>query len=226
MPKKAEVHHAPTGKKPVAKKKAPLTADKHKGVMQRSSSDEGQENALLSAPVGINGDEDRGFKDDAEKEAAEWYIAEGYGFVNSSLRGSSTGTDRAKDTIKQLDAIMSRSKLSEDIGVYRGVDNGRILFGDSMDGDLTGLEWREKGFSSTTVNEDVAGDFTDVDDDEGDSIPVKMRIVLPKGSSAFQASDIDDEAEMILARNSSFRVVADQGEDDSGVRVIDVELVL
>jgi hypothetical protein len=101
---------------------------------------------------------------------------------------------------------------------------------------MTGLEWREKGDSSTTVNEDVADDFVDSDEDDdeddedgggggGDSVPVKLRIVLPKGSSAFQASDVDDEAELILARNSAFRVVKDRGEDSMGTRVLDVQLL-
>lgn len=207
-------------------KKSPMSTEQHTRIMQTISDADRQENALLSTPTGINGEENRGFQDEQERESAEWYVAEGYSFVNSFLRGSSIGTERSKETIKLLDAVMDRSKLTKDIGAYRGMDNGRLLFGDSLDADLTGLEWREKGYSSITVNEDVAGDFTDTDDEGQDTIPVKMRIALPKGTSTFQASDVDDEAELIIARNSAFRVIRDHGEDDSGIRVLDVELVL
>lgn len=209
---------------------APMSAAKHSSIMNKTSSEAGQEDVLLSAPVGINGDDDRGFADEDEKEAAEFYVASGYGFVNAALRGSGEPTGRAKESIEKLDAIMDRSKLPSDTGVYRGVGDGRVLFGDSLDGDLTGFEWKEKGYSSTSVNEDVADDFIDSagDDDEdgGDSTPIKMRIVLPSGTPAFQASDVDDEAELIVGRGSNFRVIADRGEDDTGTRVIDVELVL
>lgn len=232
-----------TAKKTTAKKtttpkvSAPMTAEKHSRIMDKMGDEDSQVEALLSTPVGIDGDEDRGFNSPEEKKAAKDYIGSGYGFVNSFLRGQNEGNDKAKEDIKQLDAIMARSKTTEDIGVYRGVGNGRLMFGDSLDGDMTGLEWREKGYSSTTVNEDVADDFTtaDGDDDDeddedgggggGDSGPIKMRIVLPKGTSAFQASDIDDEAEMIVDRNSAFRVIKDRGVDDMGVRVLDVQLL-
>lgn len=203
------------------------SSERHDKVMADAGDEDAQTAALESAAVGITDDGERGFTSDDEKDAVETYISAGYGFVNSMLRGSSKGDDDTREQLGHLDAVMKRSKLSRDVAAFRGVDRGRVLFGDSLDGDMTGLEWREKGFSSTTVNPDVADDFTLSDDDEGDgdSTPVKMRIVLPKGTAAIQGSDLDSEAELIIGRDSGFRVVKDRGEDSEGVRILDVELV-
>jgi hypothetical protein len=217
--------------KRIAARKTPMSAAKHSQVMSKTADEDDQAEMLQAAPIGIDGLDSRGFKE-GEKEAADFYIGAGYTFVNASLRGQSQATDKAKETIEKLDAVMERSKLTEDVGVYRGLENGRKLFGDSFDGDLTGVEWKEKAYSSTTVNEDVADDFIGADSEDNDDLdpselgPMKMRIVLPKGTPAMQASDVDDEAELIVGRNSNFRVIKDNGEDDSGVRVIDVELIL
>jgi hypothetical protein len=222
--------------KRIIARNTPMTAAKHSQSMGKISSEEGQEKALRAAPVGLDTDGKRGFNSPAEEKAANFYIGSGYGFVNSFLRGQNDGREaQTQETIKQLDAIMDRSKLQEDIGAFRGVANARLMFGDALEGDMTGLRWTEKGYTSTTVNQDVADDFVDHDaEDEADDwagngrgvVPVKMRIALPQGTPAFQASSVDDEAELVLGRNSNFRVIKDRGRDNTGVRVIDVELVL
>lgn len=225
---------------PAPKKSVVMSKERHAEIMERADDEDNQMAALLLAPAGIDAGDARGFKSDKEEAAVKRYISEGYGFVNSFLRGQFAGNDSTRDQILHLDKVMERSKLTDDAPVFRGVDKrGRVMFGDAFDGDMTGYEWREKGFSSTTTNEDVADDFSlgtgDDDDDEDDEEggggggdntgSVKMRIVLPKGTRAIQGSEVDEEAELILARDSNFRVIQDRGWDPSGVRILDVELV-
>ena len=52
-----------------------------------------------------------------------------------------------------------------------------------------------------------------------------MTITVPAGTGAVQMSEIDHEAELMLERGLRYRVVADHGVDDGGVRRLDVEVL-
>jgi ADP-ribosyltransferase exoenzyme len=151
--------------------------------------------------------------------------------------------------VTDLDQTMSVSPLPEPVVVYRGVKDGSVMFGnawygkylgepgDSMEQqdamwelweagerpDLTGVTWEEKAYSHTTVNGGrLAGYAKKI---MSSMEPVAMTITVPAGTHAVQMSEIDHEAELMLERGLRYRVVADHGVDDGGVRRLDVEVI-
>lgn len=94
------------------------------------------------------------------------------------------------------------------------------MFGDRMDADLTGMQWREDGFVSTSADPGAVDQFT-----SGPN-PVRMRVTAPAGTNAVDLSDPDspDEAELLLNRGLSLEVTADRGVV-AGVRQLDVQVV-
>ncbi|GIE29976.1 hypothetical protein Ait01nite_030210 [Actinoplanes italicus] len=156
--------------------------------------------------------------------AVNTYTGAEYAAINRHLRGQTLpyGYEAADVTpiIARMDQAMAASTLTQDIAVHRGVLHGSQLFGDRLDGDLTGTEWREEAFLSTTVKEATAVSFA-----SGGKTPVVMRILAPAGTPAVEASDMRLEAEVLIARGQRLRVVADRGRDPQGVRHIDVEVV-
>lgn len=151
--------------------------------------------------------------------------------------------------VADLDKTMAVSRLPEPVVVYRGVKDGSrmfpqdVWFGKYLGGpddsieqqdamwelweagerpDLTGVTWEEKAFAHTTVNGDrLAGYARKIVGLE----PVAMTIIVPAGTGAVQMSELDFEAELMLERGLQFRVVADNGVDESGVRRLDVEVL-
>lgn len=149
--------------------------------------------------------------------------------------------------VADLDQTMSVSPLPEPVIVHRGVKDGSVMFGDAWYGkyldpndsfekqdqmwelweagerpDLTGVTWEEKAYSHTTVDGGrLAGYARKIIDQE----PVAMTITVPAGTGAVQMSEIDYEAELMLERGLHFRVTADHGVDEGGVRRLDVEVI-
>jgi hypothetical protein len=146
---------------------------------------------------------------------------------------------RYRADVQRIDEIMDMSRLTQDAVVWRGLRTGRSVFGERDTWnltDLTGFEWVDPAFSSTTTARSVAERFTD----HGG---VRMRMLLPKGSKAIQLSQMPDpgigvmlvdEAELLSARGARFRVVRDNGwtefTDRFGrkgqVRDLDVEIIV
>ncbi|GAA1026844.1 hypothetical protein GCM10009557_05990 [Virgisporangium ochraceum] len=129
-----------------------------------------------------------------------------------------------------LDDVMAASRLAQDVTAHRGVRDARSVFGAAWnDLDVTGLEWREQAFVSTSADVRVADEFAI------GVAPLIMRMVLPRGTGAVRLSDmapqdrrplaLDEEAEILIERGRRMRVIADHGVDAMGVRRIDVEVI-
>ena len=140
--------------------------------------------------------------------------------VNGQLRQQMELGPLVSKTVAGLDSAMALSTLPRDVSGWRGISDARALFAGREAGDLTGFEWRELAYSSTTVDERVARSFAIAGDR-----PVMMRILAPRGTQALRIGDYYDQAEVLLQRGLRFRVVADRGISPTGVRLLDVVVV-
>lgn len=184
------------------------------------------DSAPVSVPTGVG-------LEGTERDSLTTYIGSQYAVINGTLRDIDspggrmvTPDDAQIDAwVADMDAAMNRSVLPGDVISYRGVQFARTMWGDRIDGDMTGLTWRESAYVSTSTSEDVIGDFARGND------AVKMRIMSPAGTRAVQMSGERDsqgradEAELLIARGYELRVTADRGKDEQGVRHIDVEVI-
>jgi hypothetical protein len=133
------------------------------------------------------------------------------------------GTTTVRGALTNLDQAMTESKLRDDVVVSRGIINPEKVFGKLWSDDVTGLSWREFGFSSTSPNRNYARNYAR--DNDG----VMMNIVVPKGTGAlFVEEELGGEAgvthhELVLDRGLRYRVVRDRGIVD-GIRTLDVEV--
>jgi hypothetical protein len=165
---------------------------------------------------------------DAERKAADLYANDAQR-INNLVREGRTGSA----TIRNLDGLLDHSTVGSDVELWRGLRSGEGQFGDRLSGDLTGAEFTEPAYLSTTANRQVAEQFAG---SFGDPAPVVMHLVAPAGTNAITVSDwgsgdaIGGQAEVLLQRGLRMRVVADHGVEPhpqipAGVRRLDVEIV-
>jgi hypothetical protein len=158
-------------------------------------------------------------------KAIKIYTGPEYDAINRQLRGLPLpyGYEAADvlPWIGDMDKAFAVSHVDRDVLVHRGVLDATTMFGDRLAGNLTGLRWREDAYVSTTARKQTAKRFTG---DHGQA-PVQMRILVPRGTPAVEASRMDLEAEVLLGRGRELKVVADHGVDPKGVRHVDVEVV-
>lgn len=155
--------------------------------------------------------------------------------INDKLRAGGRLGSRLRRTVAGIDSAMGRSRLTSDVQVWRGSGSGSEI-GD-MSGDLTGNEWTEPAYLSTTADERIALDFARLG-----STPVVMSIKAPTGTGAVAVSDRPNaftrladgtsvhmlgggQGEILMERGLRLRAVADHGVDERGVRHLDVEIV-
>lgn len=120
-----------------------------------------------------------------------------------------------------VNGLMERSRLQGDVELWRGIQNARPMFGDRLDGDLTGMQWHEAAPMSTSARSTSAKEFSGMS-----SNGVHMRVTAHAGVGAVKVSDWDGEAEVLIQGGRNLRVVADHGVDPAwGHRVLDVEVV-
>lgn len=126
----------------------------------------------------------------------------------------------AQKYVKNLDSAIASSPIDEDIEVYRGVGNGVF-----PEGDLIGTEFTDKSFVSTTYSRDMATEFRQrTAGTKGGTI---MQISIPRGTNALDMErsgfGIRNEREVLLGRNSLFRITSDSHR--GSVRIITAEVV-
>jgi hypothetical protein len=162
------------------------------------------------------------------REALINYRDHNYQRINGQLRDAGEGLEPYADVdadqwIIDIDKAMDGSALPSDVLTWRGVRSARKMFGDRLDQDLTGMEWREDAYLSTSADRDVATQFAGTKDG------VRMRIVTPAGVKGVQVTAMrddsghEDEAELLLEHGLTLRVVNDRGVGPDGVRDLDVE---
>lgn len=137
--------------------------------------------------------------------------------INNQIRQGRLNARNAR-VVEAIDSAMEASRLARDVEVWRGVQDGRLALG-SLEGDLTGRQWEEQAYLSTSADEHAAKGFAD----QAHPAPVMMRIKAPEGSGAVGVSGRGDQSELLLERGLAMRVTADHGVVD-GVRRLDVEV--
>lgn len=171
-----------------------------------------QRTMSFGGPVDIRGLE--GFTA-AQRErilsAIEAYRGLGYQGVNRYLR-TGESVRGARSVVAEIDRAMAQSRLPDNLVLWRGIPSGERTFGGNVARDLTGFEWTDPAYISTSSAREIA--------ERGG--PVLMRLATPPGTGAIRLSDF--EAEVLLQRGLTFRVVRDNGLVD-GRRLLDVEVI-
>ena len=142
------------------------------------------------------------------------YRHAGFVKVNAGLRKTDgeVPPGPAGKIVTNIDSAMSRSQLTSDVSVQRGIGNGPAMFGDHWQGNLTGTTFIDHGFVSTTTDHRIAGEFAQrpgIPDGRG----ATATISVPAGTSAIQLSAKGpfQEAELLLDRGLTYEVTSDTG---------------
>jgi hypothetical protein len=125
-------------------------------------------------------------------------------------------TEHIGDHVARIDQVMAHAPLQTPVQVWRGVHKPELVWGDQWrpDGDMTGAEWTEQSYCSTSADHQVAKSTFGAD--------VVMRLHVPSGVGAVQLSGWRNrdrhtlEAELLLQRGLHMRVTADQIEYEDG----------
>jgi len=148
-----------------------------------------------------------------------YQTAHGYA-INEALRDPQISEDGFQEWIDGMDrAIASAPLTKEEMTVYRGIKgNGLDFFEGLKKGDV----YTDKGFTSTTLDTDVATIFSTNSMYQG----IVLRMKLPAGTEGLYPTSVlglssisSREAEFVLPRDSKFKVLNNEG------KVWDVEVV-
>jgi hypothetical protein len=143
-----------------------------------------------------------------EQVAINGYSGSDFMPINDFLRKRKPGEDRPHhddrhgEQIKHLDTVLRRSRMTEDVNVYRGL-TGEIA--KKVLKAKPGSVIRDKGYVSTSLHRSVAADS--FSGEEG----LVLKLMLPKGNRAYLmngrgASNFASEHEVLLPRGSRFRI--------------------
>lgn len=147
------------------------------------------------------------------------YFHGGYSSINGALRGDNAPAGEMLQTIEHLDTVVSLSKTSAPVTLYRGVK------GELVDQLQPGATITDSGFMSTTYDPGVAANFA-----SGDKSAL-IEVQVPAGTNYLDMTQFGeyhdpdgwdpyaDEGEILLSRGSQFRVTAVAVDSDGRTRV-------
>lgn len=176
--------------------------------------------------------------DDAEERALTNYVGVSYKDINGSLRhGRQPGALTSSRITEITEAIDKLPPTTVPIRAYRGLNSWKVAFpGASSPEDAVGKVFTDKGFASTSLDENVAFHSTG---GAGKNAAV-VRIVVPAGTKGAWIPGLytdptkkgegvkhvlaRQEGEFLLQRGSRFKIVK-AGRDRYGKTVFDVEVV-
>lgn len=141
-----------------------------------------------------------------EIEALDNYKVADFQGINNGLRGKEDLLPEEQEQIDVMDGVFARHATPEDLWVSRAV--APDAFGGKEPDELVGSAFQDDGFMSTTVSENLPGEF----DQFADLYPVIMRLKVPKGTPAYYTEGLGDtpenEHELLLGRGREFDVTA------------------
>lgn len=156
-----------------------------------------------------------------QRRALRDYESSLFTAINGQLRRNEV-EPLVRRRVDRIDEVMSSSRLQRDVVVNRGISDVNRVFGDAASQSLTGAQWSEQAYVSTTTSERVAREFAA----PGEQSRAVLRILAPRGTGAVRISgdDIGGQSELLLQRDLRLRVVADSGPG-AQPRYLDVEVV-
>lgn len=160
------------------------------------------------------------------------YQHNGYKTINGGLRtGDSELLDEHAREIELIDGVMARAQTQEDLLAHRGL---LVTPGSAAEALLTSWEagstFREPGYMSTTVDEGRVNKFLkSLGTKTRDSTQVDIAIRVPAGTSGVYMNaaikpeagrtDYREERELLLARDSHYRIISKETLPNGRVRV-------
>lgn len=173
-----------------------------------------------------------------EKKALWKYTGSDFMDINIALRTEISPSDIIQEYIDKMTSAIGKNKLKESVWVRRGIsERGLAKFLDlDIIGqeDIVGKTFVEKGFMSTGVSNDAGFDG------------INLKICLPKGTQAVYAepfssyggtntngtwdgkqrgSYVGTEAELIIQRNSKFKVKSVSKDSDGNIKEVVLMLI-
>lgn len=164
-------------------------------------------------------DEEKGFVSKLtqdEKDALLGYSSEGYDIVNTYLRENGYldefDINIAKEIDEQLDTVISKFDLKDNLTVYRATtlsafDEDDVNF-------LIGKEFSDKAYMSSTPLYEAAKAFGD---NYNKSVMLEINLKSGKGKGAYINSlsvHKDEEYEFLIQKNKKFKIVHVSNKDD------------
>lgn len=173
-----------------------------------------------------------------EKKALWKYTGSDFMDINTALRTEIPPRDTIQEYIDKMTSAIGRNKLKESVWVRRGISErglAKFLDLDTIgQEDIIGKTFVEKGFMSTGVSNDAGFDG------------INLKICLPKGTQAVYAepfssyggtntngtwdgkqrgSYVGSEAELIIQRNSKFKVKSVSKDSDGNIKEVVLMLI-
>ncbi len=156
----------------------------------------------------------------SQKLALSTYQGGEYRAINDGLRSDGKPPAKYNATVKAMDAAIDKHTLSEPVTVHRGMDFDRPGAREAIDKMEVGKTYSDKAYMSTTFDKEITHVFND-----RETPGASMEIRVPKGNHAAYmnaASDnphVNHEKELLLPRNTQYRVVS-KTPTDNGYHVV------
>lgn len=150
--------------------------------------------------------------------AVDYYSSGEYEYINGMLRGQTINADEQtqkdmKRYTEKLQNAIEDFEIPENIKLYRnisitalrdlGVEEKNIK-------ELEGMTYNEKGFSSTSMDKDVALEFGKGQFERSGDKQILFEIDVPKGKNrgipVYNLSNFEHEQEVLLKDDSNFRI--------------------
>jgi Clostridial binary toxin A. len=133
-------------------------------------------------------------------------------------------TKEMQAAIKDIDAALVKTQIPENITVFRGMPS------EMMPEDAVGVEFRDDGYGSTSLDYKMAEKFARWTREDGFT-PALVEIRVPKGTDGIFMDELWDngESEILLPRGVSYRVISDVNKPvvgiDGGIRYLVAEIM-
>lgn len=151
----------------------------------------------------------------SEKKSITEYRSNTYFKLNDKIRTDEELSEEEYQTKKDLDNVLNRSELLNDVVLFRGLSGKKsLMFVNYLKSLEPGDVFEEKGYSSTTLLEGVSEKFKNL---HGSVNNITLKVYASKGQKALCMQNLGSEDnktthkgeyEFLLPTNSRFQVIS------------------